>query len=97
LYNKPNKEGAMKVTIENLESRVIRKAEYFLSEIDIDGDSREMSYGTLSVEFTNGRTYDYDDVTVETFTKLVASASLGKFLNQEIKPYHKAREILPIA
>jgi len=87
----------MKITIENLESRVIRKAEYFLSEIDIDGDSREMSYGTLSVEFTNGRTYDYDDVTVETFAKLVTSASFGKFLNQEIKPYHKVREILPIA
>lgn len=91
----------MRITMENMESRVARRVEFYLNEMDIDpneienGD-RSLVYGTLVVEFMSGRTYEYADVMVGTFTKLVSAVSFGKFLNQEIKPYHTVREITPI-
>lgn len=91
----------MKVTIENMESRVARKVEFYLNEMDIDpneieNDDRSLVYGTLVVEFMNGRTYEYADVMCGTFADLINAVSFGRFLNWEIKPSHKVREITPI-
>ena len=44
----------------------------------------------LKVRFRNGRTYYYLDVPRETYRRLMTAESLGKFINEEIKPKYKA-------
>ena len=40
---------------------------------------------TLQVAFNNGSTYQYFDVPIEIFEALRSAASVGQFLNQQIK------------
>jgi len=85
----------MKVTIEHLHSAVARKVEYWVGEVDpaeVEAGTLDLTYGTLEVTFTSGRTYEYADVMVGTFAELMKAVSFGKFLNQEVKPYHEVRE-----
>lgn len=42
--------------------------------------------GTLHVEFQNGATYEYRNVSEELYQRFLAAPSLGKFLNQHIRP-----------
>jgi hypothetical protein len=41
--------------------------------------------GTLSVEFLNGRLYDYSNVPYSVFEELILADSKGEFYNQNIR------------
>lgn len=43
----------------------------------------------LMVTFKNGTTYTYYDVTLEDYLTMITSESIGKALNQIIKPKYK--------
>lgn len=88
----------MKITLEHLTSGVARKVEYWYGEYDpaeIEDGVLDVTYGTMEVTFMSGRSYEYAEVTVGTFAELIKAVSFGKFLNQEIKPYHEVRETTP--
>jgi len=50
---------------------------------------------TLEVEFVNGGVYDYLDVPATEADRLRASESLGRYLNQRIKPRYRVRRVRP--
>jgi hypothetical protein len=50
---------------------------------------------TLEVEFINGGVYDYLDVPAGEADRLRASESLGRYLNQRIKPRYRVRRVRP--
>lgn len=85
----------MKITMENLNSRVASRVEFFIGQVDpeeIEQGWLDTSLGTLSVQFLSGRTYDYAEVEIGLFCELVKAVSFGKFLNEEIKPYYTFTE-----
>ena len=85
----------MKVTLEHLTSGVARKVEYWLGEVDpaeIENGKIDLTYGTMEVTFVSGRSYEYAEVMMGTFAELMKAVSFGKFLNEEIKPFHEVRE-----
>jgi hypothetical protein len=53
------------------------------------------SSGELDVRFEKGRQYRYRGVSRSKFRALLAAESVGAFINQEIKPHHSFREIIP--
>ena len=57
--------------------------------VGYDEDAQE-----LFVRFRNrGRTYVYFDVPPEAYAALLEAASKGRYLNFEIKPYHRYRRV----
>jgi hypothetical protein len=85
----------MKVTLENLQSAVCRKVVFIIGEpdsADIEEGKIQDTYGELEITFSSGRTYDYHKVSMETFSEMMTSTSLGRYLNLEIKPNHKFTE-----
>jgi len=46
----------------------------------------------LSIEYRNGRTYDYFDVPAAVYMDLLSAASAGEFINLEIKPNYDCIE-----
>ena len=48
---------------------------------------------TLKVTFKGGRSYMYDKVTFQVFTKMRLSESQGKFFNREISKKYRYKEI----
>jgi hypothetical protein len=51
-----------------------------VAAVGFDDDSQ-----TLQVEFNNGATYQYFDVPKAIYDGLLAAASVGQFLNQQVK------------
>ncbi len=49
--------------------------------------------GKLRVELHSGKTYEYDDVSVEKYAAFTGAASPGRFWNSKIKTGHPHREI----
>ena len=49
--------------------------------------------GELYVQFGRGRTYVYFDVQPEAYAALLEAPSKGRYLNFEIKPYHRYRRV----
>ena len=45
---------------------------------------------TLYVEFKNGRTFSYEDVSNEKYERLMTSDSIGSFFARNIRANHKA-------
>jgi hypothetical protein len=57
--------------------------------VGYDQEERE-----LYVRFHNrGRTYAYEGVSRDQFDALLAAPSKGRYLNWEIKPYHRYRRV----
>lgn len=50
---------------------------------------------TLEVEFVNGGVYDYLDVPATEADRLREADSLGRYLNQRIKPRYRVRRVQP--
>lgn len=88
----------MKIKLSELVSSAVTKVEYTFYESHTDeyDDDHADTYGWLVVEFRGGRTYEYDKVRLATFTRLTESKSIGKFINEEIKPFHEVRELTEI-
>jgi hypothetical protein len=51
------------------------------------------SDGTLELEYVNGSTYEYFDVPQPTYAALLASSSIGAYVNAHIKPHYDCREV----
>ena len=47
----------------------------------------------LFVQYSNGATYRYDNVTTEEYSGLTAAVSVGKYLNTNIKPYKDYEQV----
>lgn len=85
----------MKIKLTELESSAVKMVEFTFYEWHTDeaDDDHTDTQGTLVVEFRTGRTYAYENVRLATFTKLVEAKSMGKFINQDIKPFHEVAEL----
>lgn len=49
--------------------------------------------GKLRVELHSGKTYDYEDVSLEKYAAFTGAASPGAFWNSRIKSGHTGREV----
>jgi hypothetical protein len=49
--------------------------------------------GELDVRYEDGEEYRYVDVPRSKFRSLLKADSIGRFVNQQIKPFHPARKI----
>jgi hypothetical protein len=47
----------------------------------------------FTVEFKSGRTWEYDDVSLERATAFEGSMSKGRYFGDQIKPNHIGREV----
>ena len=77
-------------TVENLKSSAVSKIVYETGETDsYDIETGKLCYtqGLLFVTFLSGKTYRYSGVSVDEFTELVTSVSIGRNLNENIKPF----------
>jgi hypothetical protein len=59
-----------------------------VAAVGFDEDSQ-----TLQVEFKNGATYQYFDVPQAIFEGLLGAASVGQFLNQQVKGAYRYSRI----
>lgn len=48
---------------------------------------------TLTVQFSNGKSYAYSDVTAERAAALEGSASPGRYFNDQVKGLHSGLEV----
>lgn len=82
--------------MENLTSQAVSRVEFVsgtTDEYDAERGTLYYTKGTLAVTFTSGKTYEYDSVDFQEFTELMTSVSIGRNLNQNIKPFKNCREI----
>jgi hypothetical protein len=47
----------------------------------------------LEIEFHNGRAYRYERVPVAAYRLLLRAPSIGEFVNKQIKPRFRAKEV----
>jgi len=50
-------------------------------------------YGTLTVEYSWGGTYEYYRVSSQRFGRLLAAESVGSYINSRLKPNYIATEV----
>ena len=53
----------------------------------------DMDSSTLELEYVNGSIYRYYEVPQPTYAGLLAAASIGSYVNTEIKPYFDVAEV----
>ena len=76
--------------MENLKSSAVSKIVFETGETDsYDIETGKLCYtqGLLFVTFLSGKTYRYSGVSVDEFTELATSVSIGRNLNENIKPF----------
>jgi KTSC domain len=83
----------MKIEVTQINSTAVRKLTYVLGAIDRaeqeETNSNELTYGELVIEYANGSEYVYYDVLLGTFTDLLNASSIGRAVNEDIKPVHR--------
>lgn len=82
--------------MENLTSQAVTRIEFVSGDTDTyDIENGKLYYtkGTLSVTFVSGKTYEYDSVDFDEFTELMTSVSIGRYLNESIKPFKNCRMV----
>lgn len=91
-----NKEAFIRIVMENLTSQAVTRIEFVSGDTDAyDIENGKLYYtkGTLSVTFISGKTYAYDGVDFDEFTELMTSISIGRNLNDNIKPFKNCRQV----
>lgn len=82
----------MKIEVTELNSTAVRKLTFVVGEFDKSEQeyarNNELAYGELVIEYANGSEYVYYDVMLGTFAELVQEVSIGRAVNEQIKPYH---------
>ena len=80
----------MKIEVTQLNSTAVKKLTYVLGAIDPaeTDENNELTYGELVIEYANGSEYVYYDVMLGTFTDLLNAKSIGRAVNEDIKPVH---------
>ena len=49
----------------------------------------------LEVEFHSGRVYQYFDIPVEEYEKLMTASSIGRYFNRKIRDEYRRQEVPP--
>lgn len=76
--------------MENLNSQAVEKIVFFSGDTDkydIETGKRYYTRGDLQVTYVGGKCYDYLNVDFDEFTQLMTSVSIGRYLNEHIKPF----------
>lgn len=73
-----------------------------MKKVWIDSDavhfvSYDRAQRTLRIWFSTGRIYDYLEVPSQAYQDLMNAGSKGKFINWEIKPVYRYREVKGLA
>lgn len=83
----------MRIEVTQLNSTAVRKLTFVVSEFDLAEQkatgNNELAYGELVIEYNNGSEYVYYDVMLGTFTDLLNATSIGRAVNEDIKPVHR--------
>lgn len=83
----------MRIEVTELNSTAVRKLTFVASEFDIAEQkyekSNELAYGELVIEYANGSEYVYYNVMLGTFAELIQAVSIGRAVNEDIKPVHR--------
>ena len=79
----------MKIRVTEIDSRAVKSYEW-VGEADIYG------MGTLTIEFQSGKVYDYLDFPFGAIEKMIATDSIGQYVNTDIKPFYHYKEVTPI-
>ena len=57
-----------------------------INAVDYDADSK-----TLSVTFSNGRTYHYENVPEDEYANLLGASSVGKYFINNVRDRYRTR------
>lgn len=83
----------MRIEVTQLNSSAVRKLTFVAGEFDIAeqeyAKTNELAYGELVIEYANGSEYVYYDVMLGTFADLIQAVSIGRAVNEDIKPVHR--------
>jgi len=83
----------MRIEVTQLNSTAVNKLTFVASEFDLAeqdyAKTNELAYGELVIEYANGSEYVYYDVMLGTFAELIQAVSIGRAVNEDIKPVHR--------
>lgn len=83
----------MRIEVTQLNSTAVRKLTFVAGEFDLaeqkSTKTNELAYGELVIEYANGSEYVYFDVMLGTFAELIQAVSIGRAVNEDIKPTHR--------
>lgn len=79
----------MKIRVTEIDSQAVKSYEW-VGEADVYG------MGTLTIEFQSGKVYDYLDFPFGDIEKMIATDSIGRYVNTDIKPFYHYKEVTPI-
>ncbi len=79
----------MKIRITEIDSQAVKSYEWV-------GEADRYGMGTLTIEFQSGKVYDYFDFPFGDIEKMVATDSIGQYVNTDIKPFYHYKEVTPI-
>ncbi len=49
--------------------------------------------GVMQIEFRNNKTYEYEDVSYDTWNQFINAPSAGRFFNERVKNAYKGRAV----
>lgn len=83
----------MRIEVTETNSTAVRKLTFVAGEFDIAeqeyAKTNELADGELVIEYANGSEYVYYGVMLGTFAELIKAVSIGKAVNEVIKPNHR--------
>lgn len=83
----------MRIEVTELNSTAVRKLTFVAGEFDRAEqdytETNELAYGELVIQYANGSEYVYFDVMLGTFADLIQAVSIGRAVNEDIKPVHR--------
>jgi hypothetical protein len=86
----------IRITIENLNSQAVEKVIFFSGDTDkydLETGKRYYTRGDLQVTYVGGKCYDYLNVDFDEFTQLMTAVSIGRYLNENIKPFKQCHKV----
>jgi len=78
------------ITIESHSSSAVTKVVFEAQRYGVE-------YGNLTVTYTNGLTYRYSNVDVEVITQMLVEGSIGRVMNECVKPIYECEKLSEVA
>jgi len=82
----------MKIEVTQINSTAVKAMTFIVDEYDLaqvkTEQNAELAFGELEITYTNGSVYTYHNVLLGTFTEVITENSIGKAVNELVKPVH---------
>jgi hypothetical protein len=83
----------MKIEVTQINSTAVKAMTFIVDEYDLEqvktDENAELAYGELEITYNNGSVYTYHNVLLGTFTEVITENSIGRAVNELVKPVHE--------